>query len=45
MNLKSLDLDLLDEETRKNLGYAKEEEIVIYNEEDGDENNSDKKTN
>jgi cell division protein FtsB len=49
MNLKSLDLDLLDEETRKNLGYAGENEIVIYNEDakesEEDSNNSDKKTN
>lgn len=26
----SLDLDLLDEEARKNLGYSKKNEIVIY---------------
>ncbi|MFT6331897.1 MAG: cell division protein FtsB [Lentimonas sp.] len=31
MNSQSLDLDLLDEESRKNLGYAKKNEIVIYN--------------
>lgn len=31
MSVKSLDLDLLDEEARKNLGYAKKDEIVIYN--------------
>lgn len=30
MNLESLDLDLLDEEARKNLGYANKDEIVIY---------------
>jgi cell division protein FtsB len=35
MNSKSLDLDLLDEESRKNLGYSGKDEIVIY-----DENNS-----
>jgi cell division protein FtsB len=32
MRLESLDLDLLDEEARKNLGHAGKEEIVIYNE-------------
>ena len=32
MNLESLDLDLLDEEARKNLGYANKNEIVIYHE-------------
>jgi cell division protein FtsB len=31
MGLESLDLDLLDEEARKNLGYANKDEIVIYN--------------
>ncbi len=31
MSLESLDLDLLDEEARRNLGYAGKEEIVIYN--------------
>ena len=25
-----LDLDLLDEQTRKNLGYAKDDEVIIY---------------
>jgi cell division protein FtsB len=30
MNSKSLNLDLLDEESRKNLGYSGKEEIVIY---------------
>ncbi|MFT6077216.1 MAG: cell division protein FtsB [Rickettsiales bacterium] len=30
MNSKSLDLDLLDEESRKNLGYSGKKEIVIY---------------
>ena len=29
---ESLDLDLLDEQSRKLLGYSKEGEIVIYNE-------------
>ena len=32
MSAESLDLDLLDEEARKNLGYADKKEIVIYNE-------------
>ena len=32
MSSDSLDLDLLDEEDRKNLGYASKEEIVIYDE-------------
>jgi len=27
-----LDLDLLDEQTRKKLGYAKDDEIIIYEE-------------
>jgi len=30
MNLESLDLDLLDEQARKVLGYAGKNEIVIY---------------
>lgn len=30
MNVNSLDLDLLDEEARKNLGHSKKNEIVIY---------------
>ena len=30
MSLKSLDLDLLDEEARKNLGYANKNEIILY---------------
>ena len=33
MQNESLDLDLLDEQVRKNLGYAKDDEIVIYQEE------------
>ncbi len=37
MSVESLDLDLLDEEARKNLGYAGKEEIVIYDEKDKDE--------
>ena len=32
MSVESLDLDLLDEEARKNLGYAGKSEIVIYDE-------------
>lgn len=30
MSADSLDLDLLDEQARKDLGYAKKSEIVIY---------------
>ena len=30
MNTNSLDLDLLDEQARKNLGYAGKNEVVIY---------------
>lgn len=33
MSLKSLDIDLLDEQARKNLGYANKSEVVIYEEE------------
>lgn len=40
MSVESLDLDLLDEEARKNLGYAGKEEIVIYDEKNS--NNSGK---
>ena len=32
MSGESLDLDLLDEEARRNLGYAGKQEIVIYDE-------------
>ena len=39
MNLESLDLDLLDEQARKVLGYANKNEIVIYQ----DESNNTKK--
>jgi len=42
MSVESLDLDLLDEEARKNLGYAGKEEIVIYDEK-GDEKEGGKK--
>lgn len=31
MNLDSLDIDLLDEQARKMLGYANKNEVVIYN--------------
>lgn len=34
----SLDIDLLDEQVRKNLGYATKNEIVIYNSELSDKN-------
>lgn len=30
MNPSSLDLDLLDEEARKNLGYSSKNEVIIY---------------
>ncbi len=33
MSLKSLDVDLLDEQARKVLGYAGKNEVVIYNDE------------
>ncbi len=39
MSADSLDLDLLDEEARKDLGYAGKQEIVIYDEENTDKNN------
>ncbi len=32
MNLDSLDVDLLDEQARKVLGYANKNEVVIYSE-------------
>ncbi len=38
IGLESLDLDLLDEQARKNLGHSTENEIVIYEESD-DKNN------
>lgn len=34
MNSNSLDLDLLDEEARKNLGHSSKNEIVIYDDEE-----------
>lgn len=33
----SLDIDLLDEQTRKNLGYVGKNEVIIYEEEDKNE--------
>lgn len=36
MKSGSLDLDLLDEEARKNLGYSKENEIIIFEEKNHD---------
>lgn len=30
MSTKSLDIDLLDEQARKNLGYADDNEVIIY---------------
>lgn len=30
IKVDNLDLDLLDEQTRKNLGYAKDGEVIIY---------------
>ena len=30
MNVESLDLDLLDEEARRALGYSNKNEVVIY---------------
>jgi len=35
MNPKSLDLDLLDEQARRNLGYAGKNEVVIFDQGDG----------
>ncbi len=37
MSVESLDLDLLDKEARKNLGYAGKGEIVIYDEKEEEE--------
>lgn len=34
MNVKSLDIDLLDEEARRVLGYAGKNEVVIYQDKD-----------
>ena len=40
MNTNSLDVDLLDEQARKNLGYVGKNEMVIYQENKGEENGS-----
>jgi cell division protein FtsB len=40
MSVDSLDLDLLDEEARKDLGYAGKDEIVIYDEKDKNKTDS-----
>ncbi len=34
MRPQSLDIDLLDEEVKKNLGYVNDKEIMIYQEKD-----------
>ncbi len=39
MKNESLDIDLLDEQVRKNLGYAKNNEIIIYQDENKDKKN------
>lgn len=39
MQNDSLDLDLLDEQVRKNLGYAKKKEIIIYEKNQNEEFN------
>lgn len=39
MNLNSLDLDLLDEQARKVLGYSGKNEVVIYQEKDSSTKN------
>jgi len=38
MNINSLDLDLLDEQAKKNLGYIKKNEVVLYQEENNKNN-------
>jgi len=40
MSLDSLDLDLVDEQSRKVLGYAGKNEVVIYQKYDGGKNDS-----
>jgi cell division protein FtsB len=40
MNTNSLDLDLLDEQARKVLGYSGKNEVVIYQEEASEKTNS-----
>ncbi len=44
MNINSLDVDLLDEQARKNLGYVGKNEMVIYqdNQKKGEKNESTK---
>ena len=37
MNLESLDLDLVDEQSRKVLGYVGKSEVVIYQDKNGEE--------
>lgn len=39
MNLNSLDLDLVDEQSRKVLGYVGKNEVVIYQDKEQDESN------
>ena len=40
MNLESLDLDLVDEQSRKVLGYVGKSEVVIYQDKNGNEDDS-----
>ncbi|NBV06324.1 MAG: septum formation initiator family protein [Proteobacteria bacterium] len=39
MNLKSLDIDLLDEQARKVLGYAGKNEVIVYQDKKSSSNN------
>jgi len=39
MNLNALDVDLLDEQARKTLGYAGKNEVVIYHDKKPSDNN------
>jgi len=39
MNLNSLDIDLLDEQARKVLGYAGKNEVIVYQEKKSSKNN------
>ncbi len=44
MNVESLDLDLLDEEARRALGYSNKNEVVVYqNPKNSQQQNSEKK--
>jgi len=43
MNTNSLDVDLLDEQARKNLGYVGKNEVVIYQDNKQGEKNESKK--